>query len=531
MAARLGGTEPGAKHDFAIPFTGVAELLAIYAARDAGKTALVDLDQEISIDFGQLDDFVARVAAGYAAMGLAKGDRIAILSDERLEKILLWLGAWRIGAVVMPLNVEMNISYIAEILHNIPPRLTLWHEDMDGARMTEGVGGEILTFSAWRADDGGDAGSADFMRRIPAFDAAAAPLVAIEADDMASIYCTSGTTDKPKLFACTQIGHWSFGLSSLDFLGLTADDRTLEYRSFGWNSAQGLSLLPWLQTGCTLHFARRFSQSRYFTWIRENRITFAAGIPTVINMLLDQPQDVTAADMPDLRFISSSTAPLSPERWQAFEDRYGIRILQAYGSSEGGWVCANRHYACKKGTVGPPAKHQEFQIVDEQGKPCPPGIEGEVFLGGPQCAVASITTDGIWEDLRGRRFSLGDLAVMDEDGFVTVTGRTKDLIIRGGVNISPMEIDNVLLTHPAVHEAAAIGIPDRIYGEEVIAYVVPRQGTTPSVEELKLHCAKTLPDYRMPKQIHFIDALPKNDRGKLRRADLKTLWERDHAAA
>jgi acyl-coenzyme A synthetase/AMP-(fatty) acid ligase len=348
---------------------------------------------------------------------------------------------------------------------------------------------------------------------------------------LGSIYCTSGTTDKPKLFVCDHMAHWTFGLSTIDFVELTADDRTLEYRSFGWNSAQGLSLLPWLQTGCTLHFARRFSHSRFFGWIKQYGITFSAGIPTVINMLLDRPVDVTPDDVSTLRLMSSSTAPLSPERWQQFEDMYGVKLVQAYGSSEGGWVCCNRHYYNKKGTVGPPAKHQEFLIVDEDGNACPPGTEGEVTLGGPQCATASISADGKLEMIKGTRIRLGDLAVMDEDGFVTVTGRLKDLIIRGGVNISPTEIDNVLLRHPKVHEAAAVGIPDAIYGEEVVCYVVTRDGETLTAEEITAHCADALPDYRMPKQVYFVDALPKNDRGKVRREDLKELWQRDNVAA
>ena len=139
-----------------------------------------------------------------------------------------------------------------------------------------------------------------------------------------------------------------------------------------------------------------------------------------------------------------------------------------------------------------------------------------------------MTADGVWENLQGNRIRLGDLAVMDEDGFITVTGRLKDQIIRGGVNISPVEVDNVMMQHEKVYEAAAVGVPDKIYGEEVIAYVVIRDGETLTSKEISAHCSETLPDYRLPKQFFFIDSLPKNDRGKVRRPDLQELWKTEN---
>ena len=142
-----------------------------------------------------------------------------------------------------------------------------------------------------------------------------------------------------------------------------------------------------------------------------------------------------------------------------------------------------------------------------------------------------MTAEGVWEELDGKRVRLGDLAVMDEEGFITVTGRLKDLIIRGGVNISPVEVDNVMMQHPKVYEAAAVGVPDSIYGEEIVAYIVVRDGMSLTEEEINAYCAETLPDYRLPKQFYFIDALPKNDRGKVRRPDLQEMWNQDHPAS
>ncbi len=523
MPYMAGGTQPGAEHDYAIPFQSVRTLLSGYKDRDPDKCALYDLTQKKGISFGELHKWSNKIANWLVDQGVKKGDRIALLSEERLEKLILWMGIWRAGAVCCPTNVEMNISYVSEILSHLDCKLAFYDAELDIGKMTEGVPISKYPFTDW-----GDPELKTSEQNVFLEISSSASDLECERDysetDDATIFCTSGTTDKPKNFLIDHLAHWSFGLSTIDQVGLTDLDKTLEFRSFGWNSAQGLSLMPWLETGCTLHFARRFSHSNFFAWIRDHGITFSAGIPTVINMLLDRPTGVTAKDVPTLRLMSSSTAPLSPERWRQFEETYGINLLQFFGCSEGGWVCGNRHYAKKYGTVGPPAKHQEFLLIGEDGKPVSQGEEGEVTLGGPQCAKASMTADGVWEDLYGKRVRLGDLAVMDEDGFITVTGRLKDLIIRGGVNISPVEVDNVMMQHPKVYEAAGVGVPDDIYGEEIVAYVVLREGETLSEEEISAHCSKTIPEYRMPKEFHFITALPKNDRGKVRRPDLRDMW-------
>jgi len=176
------------------------------------------------------------------------------------------------------------------------------------------------------------------------------------------------------------------------------------------------------------------------------------------------------------------------------------------------------------GTVGPPAKHQEFIIIDGSGAPCPPGIEGEITIGGAQTCMGTISPEGVFEDLSEARIKTGDLGMMNGDGFVTVTGRTKDLIIRGGVNIAPLEIDNVLLANPKVREAAAVGVPDDIYGEEVIAFVSVIPGEELSEEDLKSWCAASLPAFKAPKNIYFTDDLPKSGRGKVLRDGLRDMW-------
>jgi acyl-coenzyme A synthetase/AMP-(fatty) acid ligase len=511
------------QHRPKIPYRPVADLLAAYRERDPDKLAIVDLDQGTSISFGELDRTVVDVAAALKARGVGKGSRVLLLSDENLEKLLIWLAAWRLGAVVAPLNVELNATLIADLSRAVAPALVLVHKGVDGGALLAGK--PFVRFGSYRADAADTDPDDDFFRAMRRDSAPDSLPERNDVADIACIFCTSGTTSRPKLVVYDHCAYWLNGLSSLEALGLTEDDRTLEYRSFGWNSAQVVSLMPFLEKGLTLHIAKRFSHSRFFDWIRTHGISFAVGVPTVVNMLLNKPLGYTAKDVPTLRLMSCSTAPLTPEQWLRFEDMYGVKLLQMYGMSEAGWICCNRHYKSKMGTVGVPALYQDFEIVDARGQPCPPNVEGEVTVGGPHCLIGYLRDDGSIERVRGTRIKSGDLAIMDEDGFVRVSGRSKDLIIRGGVNIAPLEIDEVLLKHPGVADAAAVGVPDPIQGEEIVCYVVARVGAGLTEAAVIEHCRANLTAAKVPKQVVIVAELPKSDRGKVLRDKLKDDWK------
>ena len=171
-----------------------------------------------------------------------------------------------------------------------------------------------------------------------------------------------------------------------------------------------------------------------------------------------------------------------------------------------------------------PALHQEFALVNAAGAPCPPGVEGEITAGRPHTAIGYLRDDGTIEPIRPNRIKTGDLGIEDNDGFTRVTGRTKDLIIRGGINIAPAEIDEVLLKEPGILEAVALGVPDGIYGEEVICYVVPRPGGALTEAAIRAHCERFLPQPKMPKEIFIVADLPKSDRGKVLRDRLREDW-------
>jgi acyl-CoA synthetase (AMP-forming)/AMP-acid ligase II len=508
------------QHQPKIPYQTIGDLLAQYRRRDPAKSAIVDLDQETSITYGALESAVTDIAAALKQRGVGHGSRVLLLADEVLEKLLIWLAVWRLGGVVAVLNVELNAKLIADLAAVVDPVLALVHKELDGSTLLAGK--PFLRFGSYgpsAVSDPQDDFFGTMVRGVPPESLAERNA----ASDLACIFCTSGTTSRPKLVVYDHCAYWLNGLSSLEALGLSEHDRTLEYRSFGWNSAQVVSLMPFLEKGLTMHIARRFSHRRFFDWIRAYGITFAVGVPTVVNMLLNKPLGYTAKDVPTLRLMSCSTAPLTREQWIRFEEIYGVKLLQMYGMSEAGWICCNRHDKRKMGTVGIPALHQEFAIIDPAGQPCPPNVEGEVTVGGPHCAVGYLLDDGSIDLIRDKRIKSGDLAVMDEDGFVRVSGRSKDLIIRGGVNIAPLEIDEVLLQHPLIADAAAVGVPDKIYGEEVICYVVAR-GSALSEAAVLEHCRANLAEAKVPKQVVIVPQLPKNDRGKILRDKLKDDW-------
>lgn len=506
-----------------IPFRTLSAAFADFAQRHPGKTAIHSIDQKVSLDFGELQNLIERTAARMAGAGVGRGGRVAILCGECIEKLVLMFAAWRCGASACPFHAEIAADHLRSILATIDPALVVWRTgDLDGEALTASLQCPVISFASLDETGGFFATLDENPGALPD------PGTEYRPEDEGCIFATSGTTDRPKCVVWDHLGLWLCGLSTIDFTGMTGDDRLLEYRTFSWLSPQIVTFMPFISLGLTIVMAAGFSRSRFMDWVRDHRITVAAGAPTVINMLLDEPVAFEAADIASLRIMTASSAPLAPDRWRQFEKHYGIRLLQFYGASEGGWLCGNRHDRFRIGTAGPPARHMDLALVDADGNVCDIGEEGEITIRGAQTATASITADGVWEDRTSFRLTertrVGDLGVLDEDGFVTVTGRIKDVILRGGISIAPLELDAAIMTHPGVHEAAVIGVADPIWGEEIACYVVRADGVATTEDEILNHAAAALPDFKRPRYVKFVDALPKNERGKIRRAELKEAW-------
>ncbi|MEM5389978.1 class I adenylate-forming enzyme family protein [Paraburkholderia phymatum] len=523
-----------ARHPVAEPtWRSVAALIEQHRRKTPGKPAIVDVDRRVSMTFEQLAHSVDAIARQFARRGITKGARIVLADCEAPDKLLLWLGAWRLGAIVCPLDVLFVGNETArKLLDTIQPKLVVIPEDAPDTAAAD-VNASVVRFASWafgdrmNANPGSDAITlAAEPHEVQPDDAQPLPDGATisEASDIASMCCTSGTTGVPKIVVYDHACYWLNGLDSIDLLGLNRDDRMLEYRSFDWYSAQILSFIPFLQLGSTLCIARRFSRSRFGDWIRDHRITVCAGVPTVLNMLLEAPLDVPAGTFASLRAMTCSTAPLSPVQWRRFEQLYGIRIVNLYGSSEAGWMCGNRLNRRKVGTVGYPAAHITFDIIDPEGVSCGPDVEGQVVVDGAKLALGVLQRDGSLLPIRGTPLFTRDIAARDAQGFVRMAARMDDLIIRGGVKIVPQEIEEVMRSHPQIQDVAALGVPDPLYGQETVCFVVPQPGTAPDAAALLAHCREHLAREKVPKDIFAIQALPRNARGKILRDALRQQW-------
>ena len=500
-------------------FRTLASLLQAHAERHPGKSAVVDVDSGRSIAFGELAGVVDGVALQLQRRGVSAGARVVLCTASGIETVVMWLALWRLAAVVCPLDAaQFGTATAHAVLVALKPMLVLRSVHSDTPDLPEGVDVPEARFNDWPtvprdARDGTIALASlrGSLREAPCAQSA----------DVAAMCCTSGSTGRTKVVVHDHGSYWLNGLDSIELLDLHGDDRTLEYRSFSWYSSQILSLTPFLQLGLTLHLARQFSRSRFGDWIERHRITVAAGVPTVLNVLLSGPMQSFPAQARSLRLMTSSSAPLIRATWQRFERASGVPLVNLYGSSEAGWICGNRLADRRIGSVGRPARRAVFDILDADNRPCPPGMPGQVVVAGPKLALGLFQADGSIEPLRGGLHRTHDLALRADDGYIELLGRLDDLVIRGGIKVSPQEIEEALLTHADVVEAGAIGVPDSIYGQEAICFVVLREGATSDAASLHTHASASLPREKRPKAVHVVDALPRNARGKLERDKLR----------
>ncbi len=504
--------------------TSLRDWIAENAARHPDKIFIHSVDQNKSITYGQFRDVANRMAQYLKARGIGPNDRIAMLSNNCIEHLAVYIGVMAYGATVCTIHVEMNAVYFEQILNALKPKITLFEdgeERVDADRLAAVTPGDWMPLGEWHSEfaSTGFYGELEQMPPGPV-----EPVSHWEHD--ASIYYTSGTASTPKGVIVSFRELITNTPPTADALGMTEEDRILEFRAFNWISAQVLSGLSTLYKGATLIVARKFSQSRYFDWVRAHKATIGVCNPTGLAMFLNRPIDIHHDDIPHLRFMTSSSAPLMTETWKQFEEKYGIPIAQGYGCSEIGWIAVSNEHTRKFGTVGLPLACHRLTIVDRDGGELPRGETGEVELGGFESNLYRYIDETGEEQIHARdRLRTGDLGIMDDEGYIRITGRAKDLIIRGGVNISPAEVDNILLQMPVLAEAATIGVPDPIWGEEVVCYVAAKEGQSTTAAAVLEHCATRLPAFRQPKQIVVRDRLPKTERGKMNRLQLLEEWK------
>ena len=468
-----------------------------------------------TLSYAALRATARSLGAELAAKGIAPGEVVSYMLPNGVSAASVFLGGMYAGYVVSPVSLLAQDALIEHTLAHSETRIVYAAPEFVARLMSivERVGSRAIVRPA-SPDDLGLSEAAD------------ASLPALVSGTPAMLMYTSGTTGKPKgaLLSHGNLIHAGRVVSAAH--ELSPRDRVLSSLPLYHVNGQCIATVAPLVSGGSVVMPHRFSVSQWWPLVERYRPTWLNVVPTIIAYLTNGPElsPAQAAACRDVRFARSASAPLPPEHHRAFEARFGISVLEAMGLTE----CASVAFANPLGPaerrLGSPGRPlgMEARVVAPDGAVLGDGERGEIELRGDNVMLGYHKDPGATaRALRpGGWLATGDLGYRDGDGFYFVTGRLKELIIKGGENIAPREIDEALLKHPAVLEAAAVGIPDREYGQEILACVVLKPGAACSEDELRGHCLTELGRYKTPKQFRFVAELPKGPSGKVQRLKL-----------
>tara|TARA_B100000686_G_C16752252_1_gene953267 strand:+ start:364 stop:1926 length:1563 start_codon:yes stop_codon:yes gene_type:complete len=492
-------------------YRSIRSLLRTHTQNHPDKPFLEFVEDGRVLTYQEMSIIAEQFARWAHTQNLKANDRILVLSENSIENLALFFAFLSYGVTYCAINVEVNESHISEMIKRLNPSLILY----DSAKPFEMFSPQSV--KKWIPID-------EFFSTLKGYEEGPLPDEVCLPENTAVITFTSGTSEAPKGVIHTFGNYYWIAQQTINMWKLTGSDKILEYRSISWASAHMLTLIPTIVTGGTILFAKRFSQTHFSDWIASHRPTMIIGVPTVINILLSGEHRSLGEVFSGVRFISCSTAPLMVKQHKQFEKLYGIELVQIYGMSEGGVVAGNHAGERRIGSVGRPGLYQNLKIIGLDGKKMKPGQIGEIEIGGAQTGYGYLHADHTIEIIQNKRLKTGDLGYLDEEGFLYITGREKDLIIRGGVNIAPLEIDNIICQHPAVRETASIGVPDPVYGEGIVCYIVPKPQQSITKKSLHNFCDQHLTMIKRPTDFVIIEKIPLNDRGKVDRNALRSRW-------
>jgi len=454
-------------------------------------------------------------AGGMQGRGIAPDAIVGFMLPNGVAAASIFLSAMYSGYIVLPINLLAQDSQLDHVLRHAAPAIIFVAPDLEdrlrSAIERTGARTNLQIISADDPDDFG--GEADV-------------LATIEPSSPAMLMYTSGTTGMPNgvLLSHANMIHASSAVASAH--GLTENDRVLSSLPLYHINGQCIATVAPLVAGGSIVMPHRFSVSQWWPLVERYRPTWLNVVPTIIAYLLHGP-DLTPAQTEackHVRFVRSASAPLPPEQHRAFESRFGISILEGLGLTE----CASVAFANpldrerrKIGSIGTPLG-VEARVVAPDGTVLGDGQHGEIQVRGDNVMLGYFrASEGTANAVNAEGWlATGDLGYRDADGFYFITGRLKELIIKGGENIAPREIDEALLRHPAVLEGAAVGVPDEKYGQEILACVVVKPQFVLTEMELRAHCERELGRYKTPKFLRFVAELPKGPSGKVQRLKL-----------
>ena len=492
------------------------------AARAPNRVYLVAPEPGRTVTFGQLQRESVNLCRFLACEGLQPGDKVATYLHNGLQTAAIFLGAMYGGYVPVPLNLLAQGAQLEYVLEHSDAKLVFTTADQ-AARLAGLAQALHRPITVIVIDV--DASSLFFEERLPR-----TRVDEPGESDPALLMYTSGTTGKPKGCVLTHANVVSGGLFVKAAHQLTERDRVLSSLPLYHINGQIVATVGPLVQGGSVVCPHRLSVSRFWDLIAEHQCTWFNVVPTIISYLVSSTTlEARTPELSRVRFGRSASAPLAPELHRAFERKFGISIIETFGMTETCAPCfANPLDRPKRkyGSVGKPVGNVA-KVVRRDGAECLQGQVGELMVKGDN------VMQGYYKSLEETAQALepdgwlhtGDLGYRDEDGDYFVTGRLKELIVKGGENIAPREIDDALFKHPAVLEAAAVGIPDRHYGQEILAGVVLKPGMRASETELRAFCEKELGRYKTPKVFCFLPELPKGPSGKVQRLKLAPLFE------
>ena len=460
----------------------------------------------------------AQFAHAVTDAGLEPGDRLAAQVEKSPDALALYAACVQAGIIFLPLNTGYTAQELSYFIENSGAKLVV----CDGAniesltKITEKLGAQLMSLDA---DGGGTlaeraAGKPGTFATVPRSE-----------DDLAALLYTSGTTGRSKGAMLTHGNLLSNAQTLVDLWRFDANDVLLHALPIFHTHGLFVATNVTLASGGSMIFLPKFDLDQIIAHLP--RATVMMGVPTFYTRLLDDPR-FTKELCAHMRLFISGSAPLLAETHVRFEERTGHRILERYGMTETNMNTSNPYDGERRaGTVGLPLPDVELKITDrETGESLPQGAVGQIEVRGPN------VFEGYWQmpdktaaELRDDGFFItGDLGRIDEDGYVHIVGRDKDLIISGGYNIYPKEIEGVLDAQPGVLESAVIGVPHADFGETVLGLIVPATGATPDLEQIKATAAKSLARFKLPREILIVDALPRNTMGKVQKNVLRDTY-------
>ncbi len=475
--------------------------------------------QQRALTYGEFDARTDQLAAGLADLGVTSGDVVSVFLPNCVEFLEAWWAILKAGGILGPVNpayVGPEAAYVIE--HS---RAVAVVTDERGVGVLAPVRGQLggVGHVICTDDGAGDLSLAAVAQRgldRPVPSPSRGP------DDLASILYTSGTTGKPKGAMLTHRNLLVNATQGAELVPLGPGDRVGMLLPLFHANAQVVTCLIPMMIGCEVVMWERFSATTFWETVQLLQPATISAVPTILAAVLNAPN----APGPDnsLRYIICGAAPLSVDLLEAFETKFGIRILEGYGLTETSCISSiNPFYGARKaGSIGLPIRGQAMRIIGDDGAPVASGDYGEIIIQGPNVMPGYLDNEAATADsIRDGWLHTGDIGYVDDDGYFFIVDRTKDMIIRGGENIYPREIEEVIYQHEGVLEVAVIGLPHEIRGEEVLAVVAPVGGYELDPEQLSAFVAERLARYKLPARIELRDELPKTPTGKIAKGPLR----------